>query len=82
MLLSQLHRFRLATVRERRVAAQARDFGEFSQHVTEEKAEPYAFAFAVPADQIHAVVPVAGTHQRQSVRAESQAVQMARTQCS
>jgi hypothetical protein len=29
----------------------------------------------VVADLVHAVVPVAGTHQRQAVRAEAQAVQ-------
>ena len=43
------------------------------QHVIEEEAEPDAFALALRADQVHAVVPVAGAHQRQAVRAEAQA---------
>ena len=40
----------------------------------QEKSQPDAFALPVKADQIHAVVPVAGTHQRQTVLAKSQAV--------
>src|SRR5690349_12311741 len=37
--------------------------------------EPDAFALPAPPDMIHAVVPVAGTDQRQSMRAEPQTVQ-------
>ena len=34
----------------------------------QEEAQPHAFARALDADQVHAVVPVAGSHQRQAVR--------------
>ena len=40
----------------------------------EEKRQPHAFALAVDADQIHAVVPVAGPHQRQPMLTHAQAV--------
>src|SRR2546430_5163781 len=62
-------------LRERWVVAQTRDFGEFSEDVTKEESEPDAFALAVPPDEIHAVVPIAGSDQRQSMRAESQPMQ-------
>ena len=51
-----------------------RDLGELLQHGVQEEAQPDAFARALDADQVHAVVPVAGAHQRQAVRAELQAV--------
>src|SRR6266576_5028450 len=62
-------------LRERWVVAQTRDFGEFSEDVTKEESEPDAFALAVPPDEIHAVVPIAGSDQRQSMRAESETMQ-------
>src|ERR1700726_3150970 len=43
--------------------------------MTKEESKPDAFAFAVPADEIHAVVPVAGSDQRQPMRAASEAMQ-------
>ena len=52
------------------------------EHVVQEKAQPDAFAPALLAHQVHAVVPVAGADERQAVLAESQALRMARTQCS
>ena len=53
------------------------------QHVVQEEAEPDAFALPLLADAVHAVVPVAGAHQRQAVLAEqSAAASSARTQCS
>ncbi len=56
------------------IAAVAGEFAELPQHVVEEEREPDAFALAVLADQIHAVVPVAAADQRQVVNAETQAV--------
>ena len=70
-----MHRLRLAAVRERRVVTQTRHLGKFSEDVTKEESEPDAFALAMPADEIHAVVPVAGPDQRQSMRAESETMQ-------
>ena len=64
----------LAALGEGGVAAQRGQLGELRQHVVEEEAQPDAFALALLADQVHAVVPVAGAHQRQAVRAEAQAV--------
>ena len=43
------------------------DIAEALQHVVQEKCEPDALALAAGADAIHAVVPVAGTDQRQAV---------------
>ncbi len=50
------------------VAALCRDVGERRQQRHEEPGEPDALAFAAGADEAHPVVPVAGAHQRQSVR--------------
>ncbi len=65
---------RLAPLRERAVAARARDLGESLEHGAQEEAQPDALAAALDADAVHAVVPVARAHQRQAVRAESQPV--------
>ena len=51
-----------------------RDRAELRQHLAQEEAQPDALAPALDADQVHAVVPVAGAHQRQAVRAEAQPV--------
>jgi hypothetical protein len=59
-----------------------RDSRETAQHRVQEEPEPDALALAFDADAVHAVVPVAGAHQRQAVRAEAQAVTIARAQCS
>jgi hypothetical protein len=56
------------------IAAQARHLGEARQYLVQEEAEPDALAAALDADPVHAVVPVAGAHQRQTVLAEPQAV--------
>ena len=73
--LPQLRRLGLASVRERRIGTQARHLGEFSENMAKEERQPDAFALAVPADKIHAVVPVPGPNQRQSMHAESETVQ-------
>ena len=44
------------------------------EHHGEEPAQPDAFALAVDADAVHAVVPIAAAHQRQAVCAEAKAV--------
>ena len=40
--------------------------------MNQEERQPHALPFALLADEIHAVVPIAATHQRQAVTAESQ----------
>ena len=52
----------------------ARQVGKLGQHVVEEERQPDAFAAALLADQVHAIVPIAATHQRQAVIAEFQSV--------
>ncbi len=46
---------------------------ELHEHVIEEKPQPNAFAFTLRAHPVHAVVPVAGTHERQAVSAKAEA---------
>ena len=57
-----LSRFAAAAFSKGRVAMHARNLSEAQQHVIEEEAQPDAFAFAVLADKVHAIVPVTGTH--------------------
>ena len=47
--------------------------GEFVQHIAQEPRHPHAFAFAVHADAVEAIVPIAGANERQIVRAVSAA---------
>src|SRR5579863_9987587 len=54
-------------------AARIRNLGKLPQNRVQKPAEPYAFAFTVLADAIHAVVPIAGAHQRQAVRTKTEA---------
>ena len=49
-------------------------FGEPREHFIKEKPQPDAFAFAVLAYQVHAVIPVAGTNERQAVLTKSEAL--------
>ena len=63
-----------ATVGKGDVVARARQFGKLGEHVVEEERQPDAFAAALFAHQVHAVVPVAAAHQRQTVFAEFQSV--------
>ena len=44
------------------------------ENVVEEKREPHAFALAMLADEVHSVVPIAASHQRQPVFAEAQSM--------
>ena len=60
--------------RPRGVAALLGQAGELAQGRQHEPAVPDALALALGADLVHAVVPVAGAHQRQAVRPELQAV--------
>ena len=46
--------------------------GELREHFIKEKAQPDAFPFAVFAHQVHAVIPVAGAHERQAVLTKSE----------
>ncbi len=56
------------------VAIRPRHRGELPEHVVQEEAQPDALALAPHPHQIHAVVPVAGTDQRQAMLTEPQAV--------
>lgn len=44
------------------------------EHVVQKEPEPHALALALVAYEVHSVVPVPGAHQRETVRAEAQAV--------
>ena len=72
--LAQPGALALAARGEGGVAARTRERAELPQHFAQEEAQPDALALAAHPHQIHAVVPVAGAHQRQAVRAEAQAV--------
>ena len=49
------------------------DAGELRERRVQEPAEPDALALALASDAVHAVVPVAGAHQRQAVAADGEA---------
>ena len=70
----QLDRLGAAQFGKRGVAAQAGHGREILQHLVQEEGQPHAFTLAVLADLVHAIVPVAGTDQRQAPFAEAQAV--------
>src|SRR5262249_62194344 len=55
------------------VAALFRQLREGGQNGGQEPAVPNTLAFAARADAIHAIVPVAGSHQRQTVDAQPEA---------
>ena len=54
-------------------AASVGQFGETRQRGVEKPRHPHAFAGAVFADPVHAVIPIARSHQRQAVRANRKA---------
>src|SRR5690606_19311638 len=54
------------------VAAFLAKWNEPREEVIEEEAEPDALAAALASDPIHAVIPIARAHQRESVRARRQ----------
>src|SRR5690606_23357778 len=64
----------LAAIGKVAVLAMPGDSDELLQHVVEKETQPHALALALTADQIHPVVPVARTHQRQAVLTEAQTV--------
>ncbi|MOA56089.1 hypothetical protein D3C78_1800040 [compost metagenome] len=53
---------------------QASGHRKLHQHLIAEETEPDTFTCTQMADAIHAVVPVTGAHQRQSVTTAAQAV--------
>ncbi len=61
-------------VREHHVAAPPRQVGELREHMKQEERQPHALAPALLADKVHAVIPVAAPHERQSVAAKAQTV--------
>ena len=68
--------------RKRRVALAVGKGAELRQHLEQEESQPDAFALALRADVVHAVVPVAGPDQRQAVlRRRRVPALSARTQC-
>ena len=72
--LAQLPGFDFAQVGEGGVGVSARDRRESFQHRDQKEGQPDAFTLARRANQVHAVVPVARSHQRQSVLAIAQAM--------
>ena len=68
-------RLRQAALDKGRVSACLGNFCKAHEHVIQEKAQPDAFTPAFPADQIHAIVPVAGTDERQTAFAKGEPVQ-------
>jgi hypothetical protein len=59
-----------APLREGGVGPATGEFSKLHQHVVKKEGEPDTFAAAFVPDQVHAVVPVATTDQRQAVLAE------------
>jgi hypothetical protein len=74
-VLDELGPVLVALLRERGIVAKPRDICEVCEHRAKEERKPDTFPPAVDTHEIHPVVPVAGAHQRQSVRAEAQSVQ-------
>src|SRR5688572_10942343 len=60
-----------AALGEGHLAAAARERGEALEHVVAEEGEPDALPFALRADLVHAVVPVARADQRQPMPADA-----------
>src|SRR5206468_9260470 len=56
------------------VAARSSERGKLHKDIVEKERQPDALAFALCAHQVHAVVPVAGAHERQAMLAEAQPV--------
>jgi hypothetical protein len=59
-------RLPFATLGERPVAMRAGNLNEAHEYLTEKKSQPRAFAPALFAHPVHALVPVAGAHKRQA----------------
>eukprot|EP00825_Cyclidium_porcatum_P015593 TRINITY_DN18937_c0_g2_i1.p2 TRINITY_DN18937_c0_g2~~TRINITY_DN18937_c0_g2_i1.p2 ORF type:complete len:499 (+),score=45.42 TRINITY_DN18937_c0_g2_i1:295-1791(+) len=73
-VLAQLGGLGQAALGKERVAAGARQPGKLGQHIVEEEGQPDTLAAPEVADQVHAVIPVAPAHERQAVRAKTEAV--------
>ena len=56
-----------ATLGEGHITLRPGHLGEPREHFIKEKTQPDAFPFALGAHQVHAVIPVAGAHERQAV---------------
>jgi hypothetical protein len=73
-IAAQLRLRLVASLRERGIAPCACELGELPQDRAKEEPQPHAFARALDADEVHAVVPVARAHERQATRPEAQAM--------
>ena len=71
---AQLFGLFLAKFCEGRITASRGQRSKMFEHVVEKKSQPHAFAFAVLADHVHAVVPIAAADQRQPMFAELQSI--------
>src|SRR4029079_6788190 len=56
------------------IAPPRREGGELREHLKQEEGQPYALAPGLLADEVHAVIPIAATHERQAVAAETHPV--------
>src|SRR6516162_1406740 len=52
--------------------ARIRDLGKLPKNRMQEPAKPHTFAFSVLTNAVHAIVPIAGTHQWQAVHSNSE----------
>src|SRR5438093_1515172 len=62
-ILSKLRRFVQATFREQGATTHMCYIREPQEHFMKKEPQPDAFAFAVLTHEVHAVVPVTGTHE-------------------
>ncbi|MNR16140.1 hypothetical protein D3C85_1327160 [compost metagenome] len=70
----QCHRAVAAAFGKCVIPVQASGHRKLLQHLIAEEAQPDTFTCTQMADAIHAVIPVTGAHQRQSVMATAQAM--------
>jgi hypothetical protein len=70
----ELSSLSLARLGESNVAATPRELFETHQHVVKEEGQPHALPLAAATDQIHPVIPIAGTHEWEAVFTQLQPI--------
>src|SRR5580692_7388467 len=71
-VLLQLSRLRVTMIRKGDIFARARQSRELGEHIVKKEGQPNAFAASLVSDAIHAVIPIATTHQWESVSTKLQ----------
>src|SRR4029078_1770138 len=74
-ILAHVRRFALAAFCKGTITTQASHLRKLHEHVIQEKSQPDAFASAVFADHVQAVVPVTGADEWEAVLPTSEALQ-------